>query len=65
MPKYKNNGLSPKQKLFVNEYLVDLNATEAALRAGYSPKSAKVIGADRTGQHLLGGLRTRVPELGL
>ena len=46
MPKYKNNGLSPKQKLFVNEYPVDLNATEAALRAGYSPKSAKVIGAE-------------------
>ena len=26
---------------------------------------AKVLGADRTGQHLLGGLRARVPELGL
>jgi len=31
----------------------------------YNTIKAKVIGADRTGQHLLGGLRTRVPELGL
>lgn len=33
--------LTDKQKLFVQEYLVDLNATKAALRAGYSPKTAK------------------------
>lgn len=32
--------LTPKQALFVNEYLVDLNATQAAIRAGYSPKTA-------------------------
>ena len=31
----------------------------------YDAMKAKVLGADRTGQHLLGGLRTRVPELGL
>ena len=31
----------------------------------YDTMKAKVIGVDRTGQHLLGGLRTRVPELGL
>ena len=31
----------------------------------YDVMKAKVLGADRTGQHLLGGLRTRVPELGL
>ena len=30
--------LSPKQKLFVDEYLIDLNASAAARRAGYSPK---------------------------
>lgn len=29
-------GLSPKQSKFANEYLIDLNATQAALRAGYS-----------------------------
>ncbi len=28
--------LTPKQQVFVDEYLVALNATEAALRAGYS-----------------------------
>ena len=36
--------LRPKQKKFVQEYLVDLNATQAAIRAGYAPKRADVIG---------------------
>lgn len=31
---------TPRQQLFVNEYLKDLNATQAAMRAGYSEKSA-------------------------
>lgn len=44
MPKIA--GLSAKQKLFVEEYLIDLNATEAALRAGYSKRSAGAIGAE-------------------
>jgi phage terminase small subunit len=38
------SGLTPKQSLFVHEYLVDLNATQAAIRAGYAPKSADVNG---------------------
>lgn len=33
-------SLSPKQAKFVSEYLVDLNATQAAVRAGYSGKTA-------------------------
>lgn len=33
-------NLSPKQKLFVEQYLVDLNATQAAIRSGFSPKTA-------------------------
>jgi len=33
-------ALNPKQRRFVEEYLVDLNATQAAIRAGYSPKTA-------------------------
>jgi len=37
-------ALTPKQKLFVKEYLVDLNATQAAIRAGYSEKRAQEIG---------------------
>jgi phage terminase small subunit len=35
-----NGGLTPKQARFVAEYLVDLNATQAAIRAGYSKKVA-------------------------
>lgn len=36
--------LTARQKRFIGEYLVDLNATQAALRAGYSEKSAGKIG---------------------
>lgn len=38
--------LTPKQKLFADEYLMDLNATQAAIRAGYSKKTAAVIAAE-------------------
>ncbi|WP_171473755.1 terminase small subunit [Frigoriglobus tundricola] len=33
--------MTPKQQRFVDEYLIDLNATQAAIRAGYSARSAK------------------------
>ena len=36
--------LTPKQAQFVCEYLVDLNAAKAAIRAGYSPRSAYNLG---------------------
>lgn len=36
--------LTEKEELFVLEYLKDLNATQAAVRAGYSPKTAKQAG---------------------
>jgi phage terminase small subunit len=36
--------LTRKQERFVEEYLIDLNATQAAIRAGYSAKTARVIG---------------------
>lgn len=39
-------ALTKKQKLFVEEYLIDLNATQAAIRAGYSPDSARQIGSE-------------------
>lgn len=39
-------NLTPKQQRFVEEYLIDLNATQAAIRAGYSEKSAQEIGAE-------------------
>lgn len=38
--------LTPKQQRFVEEYLVDLNATQAAIRAGYSEKTAYSIGQE-------------------
>lgn len=40
------NKLTPKQSLFVKEYLVDLNATQAAIRAGYSKKTAGSVGQE-------------------
>jgi phage terminase small subunit len=38
-------SLTPKQEAFVREYLLDLNATQAAIRAGYSARTAKQQGA--------------------
>ena len=42
--------LTDKQSLFCQEYLVDLNATQAAIRAGYSKKTAGVIGIQNLGK---------------
>ena len=38
--------LTKKQQLFVDEYLIDLNATQAAIRAGYSVDTAREIGCE-------------------
>lgn len=38
--------LTKKQQLFIQEYLIDLNATQAAIRAGYSVESAREIGCE-------------------
>lgn len=38
--------LRPKQQRFVDEYLIDLNATQAAIRAGYSAKTAGAMGSE-------------------
>ena len=38
--------LTPKQARFVEEYLVDLNATQAAIRAGYSERTARQIASE-------------------
>ena len=46
--------LTPKQKAFVQEYLIDLNATQAAIRAGYSQKTADVQGV-----RLLGNVKVQ------
>lgn len=38
--------MTKKQKRFAEEYLIDLNATQAAIRAGYSPDTAGSIGSE-------------------
>lgn len=38
--------MTDKQKRFCDEYLIDCNATQAAIRAGYSPKTAYSIGEE-------------------
>jgi len=45
MPKHKHlvkNGLTPKQQRFCEEYVKDMNGTQAVIRAGYSEKGAAV-----------------------
>lgn len=39
----KGDKLTARQNRFVAEYLIDLNATQAAIRAGYSPQGVAVI----------------------
>lgn len=46
-----SKGLTAKQQRFVDEYLIDLNATQAAIRAGYASANADV-----TGPRLLGNV---------
>jgi hypothetical protein len=51
--------LTNRQRKFVDEYLIDLNATQAAIRAGYSKKTA-----DRIGPELLGKIRSGLESAG-
>jgi phage terminase small subunit len=46
---YRRVGMTPKQQSFVDHYLIDLNATQAAIRAGYSARTA-----EQQGSRLLG-----------
>lgn len=45
--------LTAKQRLFVAEYLKDLNATQAAIRAGYSERTAQAMGAENLTKPLI------------
>ena len=45
--------MTPKQERFVEEYLVDLNATQAAVRAGYSEKTAQMIGSENLSKPMI------------
>lgn len=44
MAEAKEKTLKPKEKVFISEYLKDFNATQAAIKAGYSKKTAKEQG---------------------
>lgn len=44
--KQKNNQLTIKQEKFINYYIETGNATESAIKAGYSKKTAKQIGSE-------------------
>lgn len=44
------HSFTPKQLLFIQEYLCDLNATQAAIRSGYSARNAGKIGPELLGQ---------------
>lgn len=46
--------LTDKQRRFVDEYLIDLNATQAAIRAGYSAKTA-----DQQGSRMLANVKVK------
>jgi phage terminase small subunit len=48
-----NRPLTPKQNTFVHEYLKDLNATQSAIRAGYSKKTAEAIGKENLQKPLI------------
>ena len=52
--------LTGKQELFCKEYIIDLNATQAAVRAKYSEKTAGVIGLENLGKPLI---QARLAEL--
>lgn len=45
--------LTPKQQRFCEEYLIDLNATQAAIRSGYSKHTAQRIGSENLSKPLI------------
>ncbi|MSQ98316.1 MAG: terminase small subunit [Xanthomonadales bacterium] len=61
-----NSKLTPKQRTFCEEYLVDLNATQAAIRAGYSKKTAKETGCENLSKpNIQDAIRTAMDERSL
>lgn len=52
--------LTDKQELFCQEYLIDLNATQAAIRAGYSEKTAQQTGSENLSKPVI---QARISEL--
>lgn len=55
--------LTNKQSMFVKEYLIDLNATQAAIRAGYSAKTAGWIGPQLLGKtHIAAAIQSQMDK---
>lgn len=52
--------LTPKQERFVQEYLIDLNATQAAIRAGYSEDTARAIGYENLTKPYIADMVTKL-----
>lgn len=52
-------ALTDKQEMFCREYLIDLNATQAAIRAGYSAKQPTVL-RPKTCQNLTYNSESRI-----
>jgi phage terminase small subunit len=62
--------LTPKQAAFVQHYLTDLNATQAAIRAGYSAKTAQQMGAENLSKPVIaaaisGAMKARAERIEL
>jgi phage terminase small subunit len=61
----RSPNLNRRQARFVEEYLVDLSATQAAIRAGYSKKTAKEMGAENlTKPHIALAIEEAMKERG-
>jgi phage terminase small subunit len=61
--KIKSVRLSNKQKMFIEEYLISFNATQAAIDAGYSEKSAATIGSENIRKpHISKAIKKRLSE---
>ncbi|MCE5605028.1 terminase small subunit [Staphylococcus pseudintermedius] len=55
--------LTEKQQMFVDEYIIDLNATQAAIRAGYSEKCARQVGnANMSKVYIQQAIQARLAE---
>lgn len=66
----KCDGLTIKQALFINEYMVDFNATQAAIRAGYSENTAQEISSENLSKPLVAReikkrIKARIDRLGI
>ena len=66
----EHKRLSARQQTFIAEYLIDPNATQAAIRAGYSPKSAqhnavRLMANDGIAAAIAEGKRAQIEEAGL